>query len=746
MPSRRRSTASLSLALVLCASASSLAMAQGVEIARNSKTGLVSWMSLSGGAVGSATSSGASLSFEQAALDFLGREKASFGLRAGDAELTATKTTVDEDGAGFVRVQQTYKGLPILGAELMVALDGARNVVSVNGRSVGDVDVPTKPEVSAEDARKSAVVSTSNLRGVSILDLTGSEPVLSVHDARVMGGRPASPALVWMVEVTSKSRPDIFEFVLINATNGRVAVQFNQAPHAVAPANAKHQICDAANSTNKLPCTPIDAFKKPGNSSVPDVKLAYAYAERAYDFFARRFNRNSLDDRGMTLIATVRYQEEAGKDLENAAWSPSLGQMIYGKNFAAAEDVVAHELAHGVTSFTSRLYYYYQSGALSEAMSDIFGELSQRTLDKTDGWLLGEDLPGGAVRNMMNPPAMPRPDGRPQPDKMTSEHWYGDFLEIDNGGVHTNSGVGNKAAYLITDGGTFNGKTIRGLGINKTAELFYRVNAFTLTSSSDYADLGNALKQTCKARIGKQPKSKDGNPTAAFTSSDCRQVDAAVAATEMDKQPPVHPIPAEAGYCPAGQRGSPQATENFESADASKFKYVPNAAGFWALADYYAASNTHAIVAKGFGQFDTTLYQKTGVTIPTGAYLRFSHFHKLKRGFDNTPVAGGVVEYSIAKGKWRRVPASMFLENPYNTTLGGDGALKGQQAFGGFSGGWTSSRLDLKSLAGKSVRFRFRLATDFQGADGGWFLDDINIYICRTPASAATVASADAAK
>jgi len=745
MPSYRRSSASLPLALVLAASVSSLAAAQGVETVRNAKTGLVSWMSLSeGGAIEGAAGSGASLSFEQAALDFLGRQSAAFGLRTGSAELSATKTTLDEDGAGFVRVQQSYKGLPIIGAELMVALDSGRNVVSVNGRSVGDVDVPTKPEVSAADARKSAIHSTSNLRDVSILQLAGSEPVLSVHDARVMGGRPASPALVWLVEVTSTSRPEIHEIVLINARNGRVAVQFSQTPHATAPANAVHQICDAANSTTKLPCTPIDADRNPGASAVPDVRLAYVYAERAYDFFARRFNRNSIDDRGMPLVATVRYQEEAGKDLENAAWSSSLGQMIYGKDYAAAEDVVTHELAHGVTSYTSRLYYYYQSGALNESLSDIFGELSQRTFDKTDGWLLGERLPGGAVRNMMDPPATPKPDGRPQPDKMTSANWYGDFLEFDNGGVHTNSGVGNKAAYLITDGGTFNGKTVRGLGINKAAELFYRVNAFTLTSSSDYGDLSNALKQTCKVRIGKQPKSKDGVLTAAFTSSDCRQVAAALAATEMDLPPPVHPIPAEAGHCPAGQRGSPVATENFEASDIAKFKYLPNAAGFWMTADYYAASNRTSIFAKGFGQFDTNLSQIKGVTIPTGAYLRFAHFHKLKRGFDNTPVAGGVVEYKISSGKWRRVPASMFLDNPYNTTLGGDGALKGQQAFGGFSGGWTSSRLDLKSLAGKSVRFRFRLATDFQGSDAGWYLDDINIYTCRTPATA-TVASAEAA-
>ncbi len=141
--------------------------------------------------------------------------------------------------------------------------------------------------------------------------------------------------------------------------------------------------------------------------------------------------------------------------------------MVYGQGYAAADDVVGHELTHGVTEFSSHLNYYYQSGAINESFSDVFGEL----IDQTNGvgndtaevkWLLGEDIPGvGAIRDMETPSAYG------DPDRMTSPNYTADASEADAGGVHTNSGVNNKAAFLITDGGTFNGRTVTGLGADQ---------------------------------------------------------------------------------------------------------------------------------------------------------------------------------------------------------------------------------------------------------------------------------------
>ncbi|MGD4048251.1 M4 family metallopeptidase, partial [Xanthomonas citri pv. citri] len=148
--------------------------------------------------------------------------------------------------------------------------------------------------------------------------------------------------------------------------------------------------------------------------------------------YQSRFARDSLDGAGLSLKSTVRYCDPLEPcPLANAFWNGE--QMIYGQGFASADDVVAHELTHGVTDFSSHLFYYYQSGALNESLSDIFGELVDQA-DGVDGaggpvrWQLGEDLPIGAIRSMANPPA------HGDPDRTGSPLYFGG--PEDNGGVH----------------------------------------------------------------------------------------------------------------------------------------------------------------------------------------------------------------------------------------------------------------------------------------------------------------------
>jgi Thermolysin metallopeptidase, alpha-helical domain/Fibronectin type III domain len=194
---------------------------------------------------------------------------------------------------------------------------------------------------------------------------------------------------------------------------------------------------------------------------------------------------------------------------------------------------VAHELSHGVTQHTSGLVYWYQSGAINESMSDVFGEL----VDLSDGignddpsvrWQLGEDLPSipgeDLTRNLRDPLA------HGQPDRVNGSFWTSSGS--DSGGVHTNSGVGNKAAYLITDGtagepgGTFNGQTIPvGLGVEKASQIYWRTEQL-LTPGADYSDLANALVAACSSLAA--------GGIAGITASDCSDVVAkATVATQM---------------------------------------------------------------------------------------------------------------------------------------------------------------------------------------------------------------------
>ena len=155
--------------------------------------------------------------------------------------------------------------------------------------------------------------------------------------------------------------------------------------------------------------------------------------------------------------------------------------MVFGAGYTSADDVVAHELAHGVIQHTAGLVYWYQSGAINESMADVVGEL----VDLADGtgsdapelrWRLGEDLPaaaGGVTRDMADPPRFGQPD--------TTRSGLYDFAQDydDNGAVHTNSGVPNKTAYLIADGtvaepgGTFAGRAFPGIGTARAATLYW---------------------------------------------------------------------------------------------------------------------------------------------------------------------------------------------------------------------------------------------------------------------------------
>src|SRR5262249_18701687 len=152
---------------------------------------------------------------------------------------------------------------------------------------------------------------------------------------------------------------------------------------AMSPNRRKHRLVYDAKNTDRLPG---DLVRSEGQakSTDPAVNEAYDYAGDTYDFYDQLFQRNSLDDNGMTLISSVHVAEvdDTGQfvPMDNAFWNGQ--QMAYGdgdgvafRRFTQSLDVVGHELTHGVTSFTSNLTYFRESGALNEHFSDVFGIL-----------------------------------------------------------------------------------------------------------------------------------------------------------------------------------------------------------------------------------------------------------------------------------------------------------------------------------------------------------------------------------
>lgn len=225
------------------------------------------------------------------------------------------------------------------------------------------------------------------------------------------------------------------------------------------------------------------------NANLDEIATdAHWGAEKTYDFFDTILGRKSFDNNNAKILSYVHYSN----NYANAFWNGSY--MTYGDGNGTSWrpltsiDVCGHEISHAVTTYSANLVYSYESGALNESFSDIFGNAIERWARPTKfNWKMGEDFTtsGGGIRDMANP----NPYNHPKYYK--GNRWY--TGSADNGGVHTNSGVQNYWFYLITDGisGT-NEKNdpfkIDSLGLKDASKIAYRNLTVYLTKNSQYAD------------------------------------------------------------------------------------------------------------------------------------------------------------------------------------------------------------------------------------------------------------------
>jgi Zn-dependent metalloprotease len=215
-------------------------------------------------------------------------------------------------------------------------------------------------------------------------------------------------------------------------------------------------ISDAENR-EELPGTPARAEGAPSTGDTA-VDEAYDGLGATFAFLWEAFERIGLDGRSGALAATVHY----GRDYDNAFWDGE--RMVFGDGdgevfagFTRSLSVIAHELGHGVIEASGGLDYVNQSGALNESIADVFGALAEQhhrgqTADAAS-WLVGEGIfteavTGSALRSLAAPGTAYDDDvlgTDPQPAHMR------DFVETsgDNGGVHINSGIPNKAFHLV---------------------------------------------------------------------------------------------------------------------------------------------------------------------------------------------------------------------------------------------------------------------------------------------------------
>ncbi len=394
----------------------------------------------------------------------------------------------------YVRFQQTYAGVPVFAGQMAVQLNPALDVEFLSADlalEVNELDAqpqwPT-PQISAPQA--TAVIAQQTAAAAPGVPFTTTDPELMIFAPSVFD--ETGPAqLVWDLKLFSDPEPELNARFLVDAKSGAVLRRY-----ALTHSALNRQVRDSNNTTN-WPGTLVRAEGDPA-TGIADVDSAYLFLGQIYNFFNNNFGMDSYDNNGITLNATVRYcPNPASCPWGNAQWTGT--RMRFGNGYAT-DDVTAHEYTHAITEFSSGLIYENASGAINESLSDIFGEFVD--LSNANGndnanvrWRMGEDLPGGSIRDMSFP------TNRNDPDRLGSSFYVPPVPAgtgnngNDFGGVHSNSGVNNKLAYLLTDGDTFNGQTVNGMGINAVAALYFEANVNLLTAGANWTDLYEALRQ-----------------------------------------------------------------------------------------------------------------------------------------------------------------------------------------------------------------------------------------------------------
>jgi thermolysin len=469
-------------------------------------------------------------------------------LRDGDLRVRTTREDTLLAGRTHVRADQYFKGVRVAGGDIARQMEQGVTL-SLFGTVYEGIDVDPAPEVE-EDAARQTVEARA---GVTLGESRRPELVVLPLDA---GGY----ILAWRVRAASNGDVRLY---FVDAHTGEVALEYSDRKSQDKVGTAQGVLGDTKKisvqsssgkyyTNDQLRPPAIKTYDMQGNVSRTDDFLngkivlgqndlgsdtdnvwtdgaiddAHIYAGYTYDYYYKRFGRNGLDNRNIPIWSIVHpvrrtdfstYFSTHDEYFVNAGYYGD-GVMVYGVGLPAgftlggqvwdytsgAIDIVAHELTHGVTDYSSNLIYRNESGALNEAFSDMMGTAVEFYWQPTGNaamradYLIGEDVvrPGG-IRSMENPGAYGDPD-----------HYSKRYLGTqDNGGVHINSGIANQAYYLAIEGGTnrTSGLSVQGVGQGNREQIektFYRAFTQLLTSSANFSTARAATIQAARDLYG----------------------------------------------------------------------------------------------------------------------------------------------------------------------------------------------------------------------------------------------------
>ncbi|MEV7130884.1 M4 family metallopeptidase [Streptomyces sp. NPDC093260] len=454
-----------------------------------------------------------------------------------DERLVAKDVLIDADGARHVRYDRTYRGLPVIGGDLVVHLAKNGTITGSDLAHQGAIRIAgTTPKLTAADASAAAVRHAKHVRHAKagskdstlVVYAVGKVPVLA-YRSTVTGAGETGPASRQAVIVDASSGAPLDQYELHQSitgtgngvTVGQVSIETTQTGSGYTLTDAAHGgtiVYDSYNSPQSSPKQNARTFSKTTNSwgngtnssrESAAVDASYGLA-KTWDYYKNTFDRSGIRNDGRGAPAYVHVDN----NVLNAFYDDNCFCMLFGDGSSqngntpvTALDVAGHEMSHGVTAATANLDYSGESGGLNEATSDIFGTMvefyANNSSDPGD-YYIGEQLnvPGGYLRRMDNPAA----DGR------SLSCWNSNAGSVD---VHLSSGIGNHFFYLAAEGTgaktiggrshngtTCNNDTFAGIGKDKAAAVWYRALSAYMTSTTNYAGARTATLQAAADLYG----------------------------------------------------------------------------------------------------------------------------------------------------------------------------------------------------------------------------------------------------
>lgn len=717
---------------------------------------------------------------ESRAMAFLREHGALIGMSATERSLAGEKAGSDVSASTFkaagvssdsmgshVRLNQFYRGLPVFGAQIVVHMND-RGITAVSGHFVPDIKISSTPKLSDAKARAAAL----NYTGPSV-GVVKSE--LSIYRQGLLEGYQGQSVLAYNIEV-SDGKAARFQ-IWVDAIKGVVlnSIALNHAALNRTIFTPEHDPMFAVRHEGD----PLTPGATPGTTGADPINNLYVMAGHTYNLYSSGFGRDSYDGMGIGMDSVYLINDIC----PNAYWNGL--STNYCPDFDS-DDVVAHEWGHAYTQYTHNLIYSYQSGALNESYSDIFGE----TVDLLNGvdaeggsnnsqpmpagqrWQMGEDVPTlnaqqlGILRDMWTPTRYGDPD-------MVSSPRYA-CGSGDGGGVHTNSGVPNHAYAMLVDGKTFNGQTVAAIGFVRALHIYYRAMTVYQTPTTNFAQHAEALRASCSDLIG-QPLNALSTSSATgsvspdvITATTCQQIDKAMLAVEMEDPVPCNLLPILDPDTPESCDGATTIfSEDWETGDDGWTRTSTGVFADWEdssrhLRDFTLDSSLPAdrtgtaayarniglgepgggTCAPGGDYSGQYTIDSPNILIPANAEelrLNFDHYVATEATFD-----GGQLEISVNGGAFELVPQSAYIHNAPNAPFeaappvglntnpnAGEDAWHGTNT-GTQVGSWGTTIVDLSSLAnpGDQIKLRFNFSQDGCNGVDGWYVDNINLYYC----------------